>query len=630
MKNTRKILYTLIFALAFLLIGTVKSNASTLELNNLDFDVQINNDGSMDVTETWDIYISQTNTLYKSFKTDSSKYSGITNVTVKETTKGQNINFVKNNKWEYHVAKNHYYGTKNEDGDFEIGWGVGLDNSSATRTYEISYTVKDAITKYDDYAELYWQFVGENFEIDSNKITGTIYLPSNVSNKEDIKVWGHTEDLNGTIYATGLNKIEFELDNFRSGRYVEIRTLFPTELITSSGRTKNKEILQTAIKEETKWADEANARRERNEFIKKMTVIILLVCWIGLNIILIIVYIKKTIKYSKKLKELKKYEPTTKLEYYRDLPDEDSTPGEALKTLDINIDSFTSTNFGKVFSATMLDLALKGYLEIKQEKNEKGKDVINIYILKQVSDGLKPSEARIMTFVIDAAKGEKVITLKELEKYIENHPSKTESLLKGTYNAVKNQLISEQIIDSEIQKEYKKYKESQTGYILAIIFLLCFTLIAFILPIIIFVIDAIMCGKIAKKLNVLTQKGVDLQEQWKGLKKYMEDFSMLDRREVPELVIWEKYLVYATAFGIADKVIKQLKIVYPNFEEITNGINTYTYMNIMMHTNFSSSFSNAISTSIASATYSSGSGSGGGFSGGGGFGRRPEEAVAGR
>lgn len=630
MENKRKILYTLIFALAFLLIGTVKSNAGTLNLNNLDFNVQINNDGSMDVTETWDIYVSSTNTLYKSFEIDSSKYSGITNVIVKEITNGQNINFAKTENWAYHVTKNYYYGTENEDGDFEIGWGVGLDNSRGTRKYEISYTVKDAITKYEDYAELYWQFVGENFEISADKITGTIYLPSNAINKEDIKVWGHTEDLNGTIYATDLNKIEFELDNFRSGRYVEIRTLFPTELITSSGRTKNKEILQTAINEETKWADKANARKERQEWIDKNLPIILFAVCVLINIILIIVYIKKIIKYSKKLKELKKYEPTTKLEYYRDLPDENSTPGEAMKILDINISSFTPTNFGKVFSATMLDLVLKGYLEIKQEKNEKGKDVINIYILKQVSDGLKPSEARIMKFVIDAAKGKEVITLKELEKYIENHASKTESLLKGTYSAVNDQLIKEQIIDSEIQEEYKKYKDIQTSYIVAIIFLFCFTFIAFIVPLIIFAIDAIMCGKIAKKLNVLTQKGIDLQEQWKGLKKYMEDFSMLDKREVPELVIWEKYLVYATAFGIADKVIKQLKIVYPNFDEmITTNFATYTYMNLMINTDFSRSFSNAISSSMSTA-YSSGSGSGGGFSGGGGFGRRPEVAVAGR
>ena len=591
MKNTRKILYILIFALAFLLIGTVKSQAGSLYLNNLDFNVQINMDGSMDVTEMWDINISSTNTLYKIFETDSSKYSGITNVIVKEVTSGREKNFKKTENWAYHVTKDYYYGTENENGDFEIGWGVGLDNSSGTREYEISYTVKDAITKYEDFAELYWQFVGEDFEISDNKITGTIYLPSNVSNKEDIKVWGHTEDLNGTIYATDLNKIEFELDNFRSGRYVEIRTLFPTELITSSGRTKNATILQTAINEETKWADEANAKRERQEWINNNLPTILFVIYLLINIVLIVVYVRKAIKYFRKNKELKKHEPTTKLEYYRDLPDENSTPGEAVKILNINIDSFTSTNFGKVFSATMLDLALKGYLEIKEEKNEKGKDVINIYILKQVSDGLKPSEERIMTFVRNAAKEEKVLTLKELEKYIEKNPTKTESLLKGTYNAVNNQLIKEQIIDSEEQKQYKKYKEIQTGYIVAIIFLLCFTLIAFIIPTIILIIDAIMCGKIAKKLNVLTQKGVDLQEQWKGLKRYMEDFSMLDKREVPELVIWEKYLVYATAFGIADKVIEQLKMVYPNFEEITNGINTYAYMNIIMHTNFSSSFS---------------------------------------
>lgn len=57
--------------------------------------------------------------------------------------------------------------------------------------------------------------------------------------------------------------------------------------------------------------------------------------------------------------------------------------------------------------------------------------------------------------------------------------------------------------------------------------------------------------------------------------------------------------------GIADKVIKQLKIVYPDFEKMTNSMGTYTCMNVMMHTDFSSSFSSAISSSITSATASS-------------------------
>ena len=86
MKNAKKSIYIAIFSLIFIILGTIKSNAGSLYLNDLKFEAQINADGSMDVTETWDIDIRSTNTLYKTFKTDSSKYSGIENVTVKELT----------------------------------------------------------------------------------------------------------------------------------------------------------------------------------------------------------------------------------------------------------------------------------------------------------------------------------------------------------------------------------------------------------------------------------------------------------------------------------------------------------------------------------------------------------------
>lgn len=633
MKIKKKILYIIAFLLFFICIGANQSKAGNLKLNNLDFQAQINADGSMDVTETWDINIKSTNTLYKTFKTDNSKYSGITNATVTDITNGIQNNFIQTSEWAYHVAKGYYYGTENDDDDFEIGWGVGLDNSSARREYKISYTVKDAITKYNDYAELYWQFVGSTFEVDANKITGTILLPSNVDNKDEIKVWGHTKNLNGTIYATDTNKIEFEVDNFKNGTYVEVRTLFPTNLITTTGRIKNKNTLDDVVKEETKWANKANASRKRQEWLSENLKYIYLCAIIGVNILLIILLLKRTIKYWKKLKSLKKFESTTKLEYYRDLPDENSTPGEAFKTLNEKTTKFTAQNFGKIFSATVLDLTLKGYIEIQQEKKTLGKDIVTITLKKQVSYELPINEGKIMAFIIKVADNKTTITLKELEKYIRSHPSKIESLLTETYSSVDNQLIGKGIISSIGQKEYKEYKGKAISYISStIFFIICmsFLLGIFIIPLLILIINAILCSRIAKKINILTQKGVDTKEQWKGLKKYMEDFSLLKEREVPELVIWEKYLVYATVMGIADKVIKQLKIVYPNFEEMTNSMGTYTCMNVMMHTDFSSSFSSAISSSITSATasssYSSGSGGGGGFSGGGGRRWWPEEA----
>lgn len=641
----KKLMVTTIFMILFILFGTIKSNAGSLYLNNLDFNAQIKNDGSMDVVETWNINVKYTNTLYKSFKKDKSKYSSISNVTVKDITdENQIASFTKTDEWAYHVQKGYYYGTDNEDGNFEIGWGVGLDTTTANKKYQISYTVKDAITKYNDYAELYWQFVGKDFEVNASKITGTVYLPSNVSNKDEIKVWGHTAGLNGTIYATDTNKIQFEINQFKNGTYVEVRTLFPTSLISNSGRVKQTDILDKAVKEETKWADKANTKRKVANWLDENSdwfyFAVVIVIFGSIFLIVIIAELKQTKRYREKLQELENKEKivaSTKYEYFRDIPDENATPGEVMRILNPIRSQFSSSEFGKIFSATMLDLTLKKYLDIKLEKNQKNKDVTNIYVLKQVSDGLKPNEERIMTFIRNAAGSKKVMTLKELQSYIKEHPSKVESLLSSTFKSVETQLGNDEILDIEAYSDYSKYSNAKIGYIVLII-VLCWFVFAVIpiIAIVISAINAILCWKIQKKLSIFTQKGIDKQTEWKGLKVFMEEFSMLDKREVPELVIWEKYLVYATAMGVADKVIKQLKIVYPNFEEMTNGIETYSYMSIMMNTNFSAGFSRAIDSSIQSArtsyssTYSSGSGGGGGFSGGGGFGRRPEVAEAGR
>lgn len=641
----KKLMVTTIFMILFILFGTIKSNAGSLYLNNLDFNAQIKNDGSMDVVETWNINVKYTNTLYKSFKKDKSKYSSISNVTVKDiTNENQITSFTKTDEWAYHVQKGYYYGTDNEDGNFEIGWGVGLDTTTANKKYQISYTVKDAITKYNDYAELYWQFVGKDFEVNASKITGTVYLPSNVSNKDEIKVWGHTAGLNGTIYATDTNKIQFEINQFKNGTYVEVRTLFPTSLISNSGRVKQTDILDKAVKEETKWADKANTKRKVANWLDENSdwfyFAVVIVIFGSIFLIVIIAELKQTKKYREKLQELENKEKivaSTQYKYFRDIPDENATPGEVMRILNPIRSQFSSSEFGKIFSATMLDLTLKKYLDIKLEKNQKNKDVTNIYVLKQVSDGLKPDEERIMTFIRNAAGSKKVMTLKELQSYIKEHPSKVESLLSSTFKSVETQLGNDEILDLEAYSDYSKYSNAKIGYIVLII-VLCWFVFAVIpiIAIVISAINAILCWKIQKKLSIFTQKGIDKQTEWKGLKVFMEEFSMLDKREVPELVIWEKYLVYATAMGVADKVIKQLKIVYPNFEEMTNGIETYSYMSIMMNTNFSAGFSRAIDSSIQSArtsyssTYSSGSGGGGGFSGGGGFGRRPEVAEAGR
>lgn len=613
MKN-KKIIFILIFAIIILLGLTTKSNAS-LYLNNLDFYAEIDTNGNMNVTETWNIRISNTNTLYKTFELDENKYSGITNVQVSEVGRGD---FTETDEWAYHLTKDYYFGGINDDGKFEISFGVGLDDSTATNTYKISYTVVDAIKKYDDCAELYWQFLGSDAAVDASKITGTIKLPSEADSKEDIRVWGHVETLNGEIYVTSTDTVEFSLDNYISGNYVEVRIAMPSEMIETAERTYNKNVLPSIIEEETEWANEANVRRERKQRNEKIikTVIIAVMVIIG------IILLRQTVKYIKIFKNTKKLIPTEKYEYFREKPDKNSTPADALFLYNNGVNA-ASTAFGNVFSATLLNLSLKGYFKITVEQNEKGKKETLIYKTKKDIEDLQYEEERIARFVKNAIDSKEKITIKELQKYIRNHASSVSSLIEKTGIETKNKNKMTENFDEEKSKEKSKYIGIAIVYFAVAMFCITFLPVAILL-----IINAILALMINGKLSNLTQKGIDEREKWKGLKKYMEDFSLLNEKEIPALEVWEEYLVYATVFGIADKVIKQLKMVYPQIDEM-DDFNTASYIYLMSHTNFNSSFSKAINSSISS-TMSSGSGGGGGFSGGGGGGRWPEVACGGR
>ena len=646
-KKIKKIITTLIFLILFIILGNTKSNAGSLYLDNLDFDAKINQDGSMNVTETWDISISETNTLFKTFKTDNSKYSSITDVEVAEVTNNAEKKFSKVDSLMYHVTKDCYYGMKNSDGNFEIAWGVGLDDSSATKTYKISYKVNDAIAKYQDYAELYWQFVGSDFEVSADKVTGTILLPQNASSKEDIKVWGHTEGLNGEIYATATNKIEFEVNNFRAGRYIEIRTLFPTAMITTSGRTYSRERLNEVIEKETVWANEANARRARAENAKKAGTVIFAIVVAIIDVWLL----RSSIKIRKEASKKTKIKPSQELEYFREMPRKNATPAQAVYVYNEVLSTVSTNQMGNIFSATLLDLCLKKYIGFEENPSNKKNIIIKI-LKKEADDKLEKTEKVILQYIVGAAKGAEEITIKDVEKYMKAHSSNLVELKDDIEKASVRELSQNAIYDENEATEKSNYNTKSVlsfTFILVVIFVILGLLPAFLesmnemvmivgaLSIIVLsVFKGLSLRKYASKINVYTQKGIDESQMWKGLKKYMEDFSMLDKREIPEIVIWEQFLVYATAFGIADKVIKQLKAVY---KELGRSFEfddpSYGYMYFMINNNFTSSFTNSMSSAFTSAyasnyssSYSSGSGGGGGFSGGGGGGRWPEVAAA--
>ena len=133
-----------------------------------------------------------------------------------------------------------------------------------------------------------------------------------------------------------------------------------------------------------------------------------------------------------------------------------------------------------------------------------------------------------------------------------------------------------------------------------------------------------------------SEEGRLLYSKWLAHRAFLNDFGRFPEKELPEIHLWEKYLVTATIFGIADKVKKQMELKVADFDTDT----MYVWNNYMLSYSIARSINRSVSSSLsqanstisraqaASSSYSSGGGFGGGSSfgggggGGGGGGRR--------
>ena len=124
-----------------------------------------------------------------------------------------------------------------------------------------------------------------------------------------------------------------------------------------------------------------------------------------------------------------------------------------------------------------------------------------------------------------------------------------------------------------------------------------------------------------KKKNVMDDMIYKDSRELFGLKLFLKEFSDMKNKEAIEVKLWDEYLMFAYLFGMADKVAKQFKNLYPEIvrEMETNNFdyNTvlYNYKDI---NNISSRTVQAASAARSAAE--SYSGGGGGFSSGGGGG----------
>ena len=495
------------------------------------------------------------------------------------------------------VASKYTYDTFMDEVNLKI-----FNPSSLDEIFYIEYTVTDVVVVHNDIAELAWNVLGNGYKENIGNFEVKVVLPSDDS---DYRVWLHGP-LNGEIERTS-DEEALGVFNFL-GAYnpVSVRLIFDKSLVPNATKTSGLTAKEAIIAYQTQLSDEANAEREA---IQRTNTIIIVVCtlWgivaIGLGIL---VYLRE-----KKMKET-----TFKMEYFRDFPA--SYGPEVLEYL------LSKNVTEKSLSATILNLIYKKVLRVEKIE-EKKKDDYKLILQEYDEASLTETEKLALKLIIEEIGNSKEVVLSTIKKHCSSL---------GNANRFMD-LYNDFIKTGKSLGKKEEFFAKTPGIV---VFSVIFSVLGLFLTFITFVFDLAWLGMIIIVLVIaliifvvtrrfFTKKGAEHYAKWMAHKKFLEDFSRFDEKELPEVILWDKYLVYAVVLDCADKLSEEMKIKMATMENVDttyvgyDPLMTHYFITASVYSSINSGVHTAVSSSrssIAASRSSSGGGFGGGSIGGGG------------
>ena len=468
--------------------------------------------------------------------------------------------------------------------------------SDLDEIFYIEYTVTDVVVVHEDIAELAWNTLGDGYRENIGDYEVKVVLPNSDS---DYRVWLHGP-LNGEIERTN-NKEAVGTFNFL-GAYnpVSVRLIFNKDLVPNATKVSGLIAKDAIIDYQTELSDEANRERERIQR-QNMILIISSSVWALIAISLAVgVYLRE--------KNMKK--TAFNMEYFRDFPA--SYGPEVLEyLLDKNVTE-------KSLSATILNLIYKKVLKV-EVIDRKLKDDYKLVLQEYDEASLTETEKIALNLIINEIGNSKEVVLSTIRKHC--------STLSNANNVMN--LYNDFIRKSKSLGKSELFFATTPGLVA---FSVIFSLLGLVLTFISFALDLSWLGIIIIILMIVliifvitrkfyTKKGAEHYAKWMAHKKFLEDFSRFNEKELPEVTLWDKYLVYATILDCADKLSKEMELKMPNMD--TSNTTYVGYNPYMTHyiitSNIYSSINSGIHTAVASSRSSiaaSQSSSGGGFGGG--------------
>ena len=474
--------------------------------------------------------------------------------------------------------------------------------SDLDEIFYIEYTVTDVVVVHEDTAELAWNTLGDGYRENIGDYEVKVILPNSDS---DYRVWLHGP-LNGNMERTN-NKEAVGTFNFL-GAYnpVSVRLIFNKDLVPNATKVSGLTAKDAIIDYQTELSDEANLERER---IQRENMILIIV-----SSVWALIAISLAVSVYSREKKMKK--TAFNMEYFRDFPA--SYGPEVLEyLLDNNVTE-------KSLSATILNLIYKKVLKV-EVIDRKLKDDYKLILQEYDETTLTETEKIALNLIINEIGNTKEAFL----SHIKEHCSSISNA--NRFMDLYNDFIK---ASKALGKKENFFAKTPVQVIITVIFSLLGIILVFAnisyelawlaIGIIIFMVIVIVFV-ISRKFY--TKKGAEHYAKWMAHKRFLEDFSRFNEKELPEVTLWDKYLVYAVILNCADKLSKEMELKMPNMDTtdtayvgynpyMTHYIittNLYSSINSGVHTAVSSSRS-----SIAASNSSSGGGFGGGSIGGGG------------
>ena len=568
MKKTIKILFIFLFALAAFSIGN-KVEANSIQ--SISMDIFVDDNGNANVTEVWKCNVTQGTEVYH-------PYYNLGNSVIKDlTVMDGSTQYEQLSYWNTSgtlESKANKSGINEISNGVELCWGISKYGS---HTYTAKYTITNFVSETSDAQMIYWTLIPYEF---SNSI-GRAYIKihTNFDIADTTDVWGYG-NYGGTAYVYD-GYIEMQSDGaLATDEYMTILVKFPLGTFNTMNRLDNdfEHYYDMAEEGATKYTDFSSS--SSSILIRFIAVIIQTAIFLGSIVLIKIDTIGSTndFDYGTEGKKIPKDVP-----YFRDIP----CRKDIYRAYYIGYQYNIIKNKTDILGAIILKWLKDGMIRIEEKGNGGIFKKENTVIVLTETDSEKFSESKekeLFNMLYEASK-DGYLENKEFEKWCEKSYSKILSWFNKIIKNEKNKLVQEGLIEEKEEVRMKVFKSKK--YIAT---------------------------------HELKQEALELA----GLKRYLNEYTLIKEREAIEVQLFEEYLIFAQIMGIAQKVAKQFKDIYPEIIAQSN-FTSYDYIMFINRSTHSgiSAKSRAGSYSSGGGGFSSGGGGGGSFGGGGGGRRLP-------